>query len=221
MTALAISDVSTTDLLHRLQWRYAVKRFDASKKIPQHHWEALENALVLSPSSYGLQPWKFIVVNDPQTRQDLLRVSMGQRQVVDSSHLVVFAARTDITAEDVGHWLERVAEIREVPLAGLNHIRQVIAGDLVTGPRHQIAAEWAKRQAYLSLGVFITSAAMLGVDTCPMEGFDPAGYDQILGLKALGYTTAVIATAGYRSDEDHSATEAKVRFPVAEVVLAR
>lgn len=221
MTALAISDVSTTDLLHRLMWRYAVKHFDVSKKIPQDHWEALENALVLSPSSYGLQPWKFVVVNDPHTRQDLLRVSMGQQQVVDSSHLVVFAARTDITAEDVGHWLERVAEIREVPLAGLDHLRQVMSGDLVTGPRHQIAAEWAKRQAYLALGVFITSAAILGVDTCPMEGFDPAGYDQILGLKALGYTSAVIATAGYRSEEDLTATAAKVRFPVAEVILSR
>lgn len=221
MIPLATPAVSTTDLLHRLLWRYAVKRFDASKKIPQEHWNALENALVLSPSSYGMQPWKFVVVNDPQVRQELLHVSMGQRQVVDSSHLVVFAARTDITAVDVAHWLARLADIRQIPLAGLDHMRQVMTGDLVTGPRHQIAVEWAKRQAYLALGVFLTSAAIIGVDTCPMEGFDPAGYDKILGLTALGYTAAVIATAGYRSDEDRTAGEVKVRFPVPEVILTR
>lgn len=217
MDHLPVSSVS--DLLSSLHWRYAVKQFDPARKIPDDHWSVLKEALVLSPSSYGLQPWKFVVVTDPQVRQQLFPLSMKQRQVLDCSHLVVFAARTTITALDISHWLERLKDIRNIPDDIVEKYSRVMNDDLVTGQRHAIAAEWAKRQVYLALGMFLASAATIGIDTCPMEGFDPAGYDEILGLPARGYTATVIATAGYRSANDHTSTEHKVRYPQDEVIL--
>ena len=213
--------LSANELLNCLNWRYAVKQFDAERKIPINQWAVLERALVLSPSSYGLQPWKFMVIDDLQMRQRLLLSAMGQRQIVDCSHLVVFAARTSITETDISHWLDRVATVRDIPEVNLDTNKATMKGDLVTGPRHEIAAEWAKRQAYLALGVFLASAAVIGIDTCPMEGFDPKAFDEILGFPALGYTTAVIATAGFRSPNDHTANETKVRFPLNEIILRR
>lgn len=214
-----LSVTSVNELLASLNWRYAVKQFDPTRKIPDDHWSALETALVLTPSSYGLQPWKFVVVTDAQVRQRLLPMSMGQRQVVDCSHLVVFAARSDITTTDIDRWLARLVEIRGIPESTAETLHTTIIGDLVTGPRHKIAAEWAKRQVYLALGVFLSSAAAVGIDTCPMEGFDPTGYDNILDLPARGYTTAVVATAGYRSASDHMAHAPKARFARADVIL--
>lgn len=202
-----------------LSWRYAVKHFALERTIPEPQWSALEQVLLLSPSSYGLQPWRFLVVQDRGTRQRLSESSMGQRKVVDCSHLVVFAARTDITELDVSRWVSRIAEVRPDSESELVNIHSAISADLITGPRHEVAADWAKRQVYLALGVFLASAAMLGIDTCPMEGFDPHGYDDILGLRSRGYTATVVAAAGYRSPDDTAADTPKVRFPAADVLI--
>jgi nitroreductase len=210
--------LSPHDLIERLTWRYAVKSFDPDRRIPHDDWAQLERALVLSPSSYGLQPWRFLVISDEAVRRELLTVSMGQTKVVDASHLVVFAARTAITVEDVRRWTERIGEVRKTPRSQLDKLQATIVGDLVEGPRAKQAAEWAKRQVYLALGVFVTSAAAIGIDVCPMEGFDPAGYDRILKLPEKGYTATVIATAGYRNPTDREAGAPKVRFPDDEVV---
>lgn len=209
--------LSPQDLLERLNWRYAVKAF-ADRRIPHDDWAVLEKALVLSPSSYGLQPWRFLVITDAAVRRELLTASHGQRKVVDSSHLVVFAARTSITAQDTRRWVERLGEMRKLPRPDLDRLQATMDKDLVEGPRAAEAPEWAKRQAYLALGVFLTSAAAIGIDVCPMEGFDAAGYDRILKLRERGYTATVIATAGYRSSTDPEARAAKVRFADDEVV---
>ncbi len=214
------SVLSPSALVADLQWRYAVKQFDADRIIPEDQWTALEQALVLSPSSYGLQPWNFIVVRDKAVRQRLFLASMGQRKIIESSHLVVFAARTNITEVDISRWTSRLAELRNAPAADLAKLHSVMSNDLVSGPRHAIAAEWAKRQVYLALGVFLTSAAVTGIDTCPMEGFDPKAYDDILGLASRGYSTAVVATAGYRSSKDTTASEIKVRYARSDVVMS-
>ena len=211
--------LSPASLINGLQWRYAVKQFDSQRKIPSDVWDSLEQSLVLSPSSYGLQPWRFLVVTDPSVRERLLWVSRGQRQVVDSSHLVVLAARTDITHADVSAWIARITEVRQLLLEELSPLSSAITNDLVTGPRHAVAAEWAKHQTYLALGVFLTSAALMGIDACPMEGFEPKGYDEILGLAPLGYTASVIVTAGYRSPDDYTARALKVRQPATTVLL--
>lgn len=210
--------LSPHDLLERLNWRYAVKAFAADRRIPHDDWAMLEKALVLSPSSYGLQPWRFLVITDEAVRRELLTVSYGQRKVVESSHLVVFAARTTITAQDTRRWVERLGEVRHLPRPDQERLQATMDKDLVEGPRAAEASEWAKRQVYLALGVFLTSAAAVGIDVCPMEGFDPAGYDRILKLRERGYTATVIATAGYRSPTDHDARAPKARFPDDEVV---
>jgi nitroreductase len=210
--------VSPETLLQQLHWRYATKKFAPNKKIPPEIWKSLEQSLVLAPSSFGLQPWKFIVVSDREIRQKLLEHSWNQTQVVDASHLVVLAIKKDINAEDVDRYLQSMSEIRQVPLEGLQGLSNVIKGFLEKPPYLLDRNDWASRQVYLALGQFMTSAAMLGIDTCPMEGINPAGYDEILGLPAQGYACVVVCPAGYRAEDDKYAVMPKVRFPTQEVV---
>jgi nitroreductase len=199
-------------LLAALNWRYATKKFDATRKLTEAEWKPLEEALVLSPSSYGMQPYKFVVVTDPELKARLQPLAYGQSQIVDCSHLVVFASRTDITAEDVDHFIARTAEVKGVDASKLEGYRGMIAGDLVAGPRHAIIAQWTARQAYIALGNLMTSAALLGIDICPMEGFSPDGFNEVLGLPAQGYTAVVLAPVGFRSPEDKHAGETKIRM---------
>ena len=185
---------------------------------PAEEWDKLEQALVLAPSSWGLQPYKFVVVTDPALKAQLLPAAFGQAQITDCSHLVVFAARTDVTDENVEHYLARITEVRGVERAHLDGFAQVIKGDIVNGPRHAIAGEWSKRQAYIALGQLMTVAALAGIDICPMEGFVPDKFDEILGLKPQGYTAAVIAPVGYRAEDDGAASLPKVRLPASELI---
>jgi nitroreductase len=210
--------VSPETLLQQLHWRYATKKFDPNKKISPEIWESLEQSLVLAPSSFGLQPWKFIVVSDREIRQKLVEHSWKQTQVVDASHLVVLAIKKDLNAEDVDRYLKSMSEIRQVPLDGLQGLSNVIKGFLEKPPYPIDLNDWSSRQVYLALGQFMTSAAMLGIDTCPMEGFNPAGYDEILGLPAQGYAAVVVCPAGYRAEDDKYAVMPKVRFPTQDVV---
>jgi len=202
-------------------WRYATKKFDAGRQIPAEVWSALEQSLVLSPSSFGLQPWKFLVVTDPALRQRLRGAAHGQSQVEEASHLVVFLAKDSITAADVDHFLQRTATVRDQPVAALDAYREMMVGYLVQGPAAATVQHWAARQAYIALGNFMTSAALLGVDTCAMEGLDPAQFDQILGVTGTGFHTVCACPAGYRSAEDVYAGKAKVRFPWEEVLEHR
>ena len=178
----------------------------------------MEEALVLSPSSYGLQPWTFIVITDQKMRKRLFPSTWNQRQILDSSHFVVFAARTGITHEDIDRHVARTAEVRGGTIEGLKRFRDTVSSDLVTGTRAAGAQEWAARQAYIALGNFMTSAALLGIDTCPMEGFKPDEYDEILELPAKRLTSVVCCAAGYRSSDDKSAAQKKVRFSRGDVI---
>lgn len=206
------------ELLTVQKWRYATKKFDASKKIAPDVWDALEASLVLTPSSFGLQPWKFLVVTDPGTRAKLREVSWNQSQVEEASHLVVFLAKDGVEEADVDHFVKRIADVRGVPEASLEGYRGMMVASVVKGKGPAKVPEWAARQCYIALGNFMTSAALLGVDTCPMEGLDAAEYDRILGLAGTGYHTICVCPAGYRSSEDAYATLAKVRFPREEVI---
>jgi nitroreductase len=212
------SAISSHTLIAQLSWRYATKTFDTTRKIPAADWAALEKALLLTPTSYGFQPYRFVIVNDPAAREQLVAASWGQRQPADASHFVVFAAKETVTEADVNHYLERVAEVRGVSTASLARFKSVLLGDIVTGPRSAGQHEWATRQAYIALGNFMTAAALLGIDTCPMEGIEPAHYDRILGLSG-GYKTVVAGAAGYRSAADKYATAPKVRFPASELFI--
>lgn len=205
-------------VLTQLKWRYATKKFDPTKKIAPDLWAKLEAAAIHAPSSYGIQPWTFVVVTDPEMRKKLHPVSYGQAQILDASHLVVFAAKNPPTPEDVDKYVRRTAEVRGATVESLEGFRNMMLGSLSRMDAAQ-GHRWAARQTYIALGVFLASAAMMGVDACPMEGFQPEKYDEILGLKEKGLGAVVIATAGYRSAEDKYAEAAKVRFEAKDVVI--
>ena len=214
-----MNTIPRDQLVNQLRWRYATKQFDPQRKISAEDWSALEEALVLSPSSFGLQPWKFIVVTDQTVKEKLVAASWGQRQPADCSHVVVFTIKKDLGEREIDVFLKRIADVRNVSLESLKANRDMMVGSLVKGMDHDARIAWAECQVYIALGNFLTSAALLAIDACPMEGFEPAKYDVILGLDKLGLSTVVAATAGYRTAGDKYATLKKVRFPKDQVIL--
>jgi len=211
--------ITSEQLLDRLNWRYATKQFDPARKINAQDWATLEDALLLTPSSGGLQPWKFIVVTDPAVRAKLLPVSYGQPQITNASHLVVFAAKKNFGEADVDAFINHTAATRGIPVESLAQYRNILVGGIVNSMDEAARDAWARNQAYIAVGNLLTSAAMLGIDACPMEGFDRAQYDEILGLNKQGFASAAIATLGYRAASDQYATAAKVRFPKEKVFV--
>ncbi len=214
-----MASITNDALLAQLIWRYATKAFDPARKISAPDWTALEAALILTPTSYGFQPYRFVVITDQPTKEQLVPFSWNQKQPADCSHFVVFAAKQTVNEADVDHYLARTAEVRGIPVAALDGFRKILIGDLVAGPRSQQQFEWATRQAYIALGNFMTSAALVGIDTCPMEGIDPVRYDAILDLPARGFRTVVACAAGYRATGDKYSGTPKVRFSADELII--
>jgi nitroreductase len=214
-----MSSINSKQLLEQLNWRYATKQFDLTRKISAQDWATLEEALLLTPSSGGLQPWKFIVVTDPAVRAKLTPASYGQEKVSTASHLVVFAAKNNFGEADVDAHLNNIAKTQGIPFEALAPLRGMLVGGIVKAQDEAARNAWARNQAYIALGNLLTSAALLGIDACPMEGFDRAQYDEILGLKAKGFAAAVIATLGYRSPADRYAAAPKVRFPKEQIFV--
>jgi nitroreductase len=215
-----MSAITSAQLLTQLNWRYATKQFDPARKISAADWAALEAALLLTASSGGLQPWKFIVVTDPAVRAELLPASYGQPQITAASQLVVFASKNNYSEADVDAHLQNVAKAQGAPIEALAPLRAMLVGGIVQRLDEAARNAWARNQVYIALGNFLTSAALLGIDACPMEGFDRAQYDEILGLKAKGLAAAVIATVGYRLPTDKYASAPKVRFPKEQVFIS-
>jgi nitroreductase len=210
--------IDRTQLIDQLNWRYATKQYDATRKISAADWATLEEALVLSPSSYGLQPWTFVVVDDPAVRAQLLLASYGQPQVADASHLVVFATKANLSEADVDAHIRRSANVRGVPADSLSGLRTMVLRSVVHGLTEAERRSWAVNQTYIALGNLMTSAALLGIDATPMEGIERGRYDDILALKPRGLTTSVIAALGYRAAGDKYASAPKVRFAREDVV---
>jgi nitroreductase len=205
--------ISDSQLLGQLHWRYAVKKFDPSRKLSAEHLKTLEEAVRHAPSSYGLQPWKCLVIGDAALRAKLRPAAYNQPQVTDASHLAVFCYKKTVTEADIDAYMKRIAEVRGMPVESLDGLRQHMVGDLVQGPRHHIIDVWTSRQVYIALGTLLTSAAMLGIDAGPMEGFDPKQFDQILGLAEQGLASVALCALGYRAADDPAAKHTKVRFP--------
>jgi nitroreductase len=214
-----VNTIHREQLVHQLRWRYATKQFDPQRKISAGDWSALEEALVLTPSSFGLQPWKFIVITNQAVKEKLVAASWGQRQPADCSHLVVFAIKKELGEAEIDGFLKRIAEVRSVPLDSLAGYRDMMVGSIVTGMDAAARNGWAERQVYIAVGNFLTSAAMLGIDACPMEGIEPAQYNEILGLGKLGLSVVCAAATGYRAASDKSAALKKVRFPKDQVLV--
>jgi nitroreductase len=213
-----MTTVSTTTITEALQWRYATKKFDPARRIPSEEWAALEESMVLAPSSFGLQPWRFIVVDSPEIRAQLPAMSWGQTQTVDCSHYVVFAVRKGLTVADVDRFVDRIVEVRGVTRESLEGYRGFMLGAQKAASEQGFLDAWSSRQVYIALGQAMTAAALMGIDTCPLEGIEPAKYDALLGLEQEGYSALCGLAFGYRAADDKHALLPKVRFPRTEVV---
>ena len=214
-----MSIIPSTTLLSALHWRYATKKFDATKKIPADTWATLEQALVLAPSSFGLQPWKFLILTDAAVKAQLVPLSWGQTQPADASHVVVFAVKKNLGADHVEKFMDRTVELRGGSKDALTPYKNMMLGSLAGAAKAGTLDTWQAHQIYIALGQFMTAAALLGVDTCPMEGIDRAKYDEVLGLAGTDYTTIVACPAGYRAADDKYASAPKVRFKAEELIV--
>lgn len=213
-----MSRVDNEVLFKQMNWRYACKKFDATKKIREPDWNILAETLRNAASSYGLQPWKFIVVQNPEIRQQLLPLSWGQTPVTDASHFVVMTYKEKMDEEHISKLIQQTAKVRGIDAANLEGYKNMMLGDLVKGPRSQVINWWAQRQTYIAMGSFLTTAALMEVDTLPMEGLDPAGYDKVLGLEGTGYKTVAAIACGYRAEDDQYQHAKKVRFDINDVL---
>lgn len=212
-----MTPIAPCSLLDSLNWRYATKQFLPDATIPDDVWNALESSLVLTPSSFGLQPWKFLVIDDSSRRAELQSVSWNQPQTTEASRLIVFTVRTGLEAADIDRWMACLGDVQGKSAEDLAPLKGMISG-FAGRMSPEAILTWNTRQAYIALGQFMASAALLGVDTCPMEGIDAASYDRILGLNGSGYTTVVACAAGYRNDADKYAQLPKARFGKDQVV---
>lgn len=198
-------------LLESLNWRYATKQYDATKKISAEDLETLKEVTKLSVSSYGLQPYKVLIVENPELRAKLRAVAWNQSAITDASHLFVFAVEKNLGEKQVQAYMENISQTRGIPVEALEGFSGMIHNAINGLPDENAKQNWAKKQAYLALSTFINTAAYLKLDATPMEGFDAQKFDEILGLDNLGLATAVIATVGYRHVEDAAQHYKKVR----------
>lgn len=207
-------------IIEQLNWRYAVKQFDPTKKVSEADWATLEQALVLAPSSYGLQPYKFIVVTDQELKEKLKPAAYGQSQITDSSHLVVVAYKKSLSEKDVEKFVDLIIETRGTPREMLADYEGAMKNSAKTATENGYIETWNSRQAYIALGFLLETAAILGIDACPMEGFDSAQFNEILGLE--DYSAVALCAIGYRDGEnDWLAPLPKVRFPKEQLIDRR
>jgi len=206
------------ELLDKLKWRYATKAMDPTRKVPQEKLDRILEAARLAPTSSGLQPYEILIVNNPALRAEIREVAWNQAQVVDASHLLVFAAWDDYTPERINHMFDLTNEVRGFRNEGWEAYRQQL---LATYPGRgaQVNFEHAARQAYIGFSAAIMAAAFEEVDCTPMEGFDPAAVDRILNLSERGLRSAVMLPLGYRkAEEDWLVNLPKVRRPLGQFV---
>ncbi|MCW1148971.1 NAD(P)H-dependent oxidoreductase [Flavobacterium lacisediminis] len=198
------------------KWRYATKKFDAAKKISAADLETLKEAIQLSTSSYGLQLYKVFIIENPEVRAKLQPVSWGQSQIVDASHLLVFANIVDVQENHIDAYVQNIATTRGLSVDDLKGYSDFMKSKIVSLPVDQKAV-WTSKQTYLALANLMNAAAELKIDVTPMEGFEPEKYNEILGFNALGLNASLVAAVGYRHEEDATQHYVKVRKPKQEL----
>ncbi|MFV7235995.1 NAD(P)H-dependent oxidoreductase [Flavobacterium sp. ZB4R12] len=196
--------------LENQNWRYATKKFDVSKKITTEDLNILKEAIRLSSSSYGLQPYKVIIVENPELRAQLQPSAWGQSQIVEASHLIIFANETNVDDTTIDSYLKNISETRNTTIEALSGYGDFMKSKISTLD-HDVKSIWTAKQTYLALGNLLNAAAELKIDATPMEGFVPAQVNEILGLDKLGLNATLIATLGYRHEEDATQHYKKVR----------
>jgi nitroreductase len=202
----------TNTILEALNWRYAVKKYDASKKISDSDLHIIKESIRLTPTSFGLQPFHVLIIENPVIRTKLLEVSYGQTPIVDASHLVVFAVDRNLDSSHVDAYMENVAKTRALHIDQTKGFGDYIKGAIAPMNESQFIP-WNTKQTYIALGFLLHTVAELRIDATPIEGFKIDAYDEILGLREKGLTSTVICPIGYRSVEDKNQFQAKVRKP--------
>lgn len=205
-------------MLHKLQWRYATKKFDPTKKVEEDTIKDLLQAMNLAASSYGLQPYKFVVVHNDELQKKLQEAAYGQPQVVDASHLVIITARTEITENDIDEYIQNIATTRNQSIESLQEYAESMKQDLLSREKRD-QLSWSQRQSYIPLGTLLLTAADKKVDACPMEGFKPKAFNEILELEGF-HATAMIAL-GYRSVNDTYQHAKKVRKKLTDITTLK
>ncbi len=206
------------EVKEQMGWRAATKSFDPEKKVSDSDFADLMEVVRLTPSSYGLQPWKFVVVKDVETRKKLQAAAYNQAQVGEASHLLVLCTQKEVTLADVGRYMESIMKVRGNSAQELEGFKGMLSG-FVTGKNPEQLKLWAQKQVYIALGNVLTACAVAGIDSCPMEGFDAAQFNEILGLEKLGLEATLVCAIGYRSANDYMSKIAKVRYPKEEVIM--
>lgn len=196
--------------LENQNWRYATKKFDATKKITAEDLDILKEAIRLSSSSYGLQPYKVILVENPELRAKIQPSAWGQSQIVEASHLIVFANEINFGTTGIDDYIKNASETRAIPAESLQGYADFMKAN-ITALSEDNRNNWTAKQTYLALGNLLNAAAELKIDVTPMEGFVPAEVNEILGLEALGLNATLIATLGYRHEDDATQYYKKVR----------
>lgn len=197
-------------IIDDLNWRYATKKFDTSKVISEEDFETLKKAMQLTASSYGLQPYKILNIVDKDTRKKLRAASWNQSQIEDASHMIVIANITDFGEELVDDYFENVIAIRNLKKEDVSDYANTVKSTIGQFSQEQKAV-WTAKQAYIVVGNLLAAAAQLKIDACPMEGFQNEEYNKILDLNSKNLNAAVVVTLGYRSDEDATQHNKKVR----------
>ena len=204
-------------ILEDLNWRYATKQYDSSKKVSETDLNTLLEVIRLSPSSYGLQPFKVLVIENPEIREKLKEKSFNQTPITDASHLLVFCSYLKMDEFHVDRHIENIANSRGVELNQVSGY-----GDFMKAKIHSLDVQtqkvWNSKQAYIAIGMLLHAAASLRIDSTPMEGFDADGYDEILGLKAKNLHASIICPIGYRSENDPTQHLRKVRKATSDFI---
>ncbi len=203
-------------VVDNLKWRYATKRFNKNKKIPTEEIEYLKEAVSLIPSSNGLQPYKVLIVENKELREKLREASWGQPQITEASHIFIFCNFTEYGPDKVDAFIRLGAEINNYPPESSKDYAESLNAQIAAKSPEQLS-NWTAKQAYIALGSLITAASELKIDSCPMEGFLPKKYNEILGLNEKGMTAAAVCALGYRSDEDQNRLLKKVRKPINDL----
>lgn len=206
------------NFIENQKWRYATKKFDASKKVSASDLETLKEAIQLSTSSYGLQLYKVFIIENPEVRSQLQPASWGQSQIIEASHLFVFANIVDVQENHIDAYVQNFANTRGLTVEDLKGYSDFMKSKIVPLPVEQKAV-WTSKQTYLALGNLLNAAAELKIDVTPMEGFEPEKYNEILGLNALGLNASLVAAVGYRHEEDATQHYVKVRKPKQELFI--
>ena len=206
------------EFVRALSWRYATKKFDPTKEVSQEDIETILNATNLSASSYGLQPYQFLLIQDKALQESLVEFSYGQKQVHDASAVLVFAIRTNIDDDYIRQSAQETEETRGLESGQLDGYAKQMIGSIM-GMDESARELWATKQAYIAMGTSLAACAMLGVDACPMEGFVPAKYDEALNLAEKNLKSVLVLPIGYRADDDVNGSYAKVRKSLEQMVV--